>query len=424
MTVEHPLRRVFICLPALCTIAGLCAAADHWPRFRGPNGSAAAADPKAAETIPVTWTDADYNWKIKLPGGGYSSPVIWGERIFVTCANEQTALRTVCCISAKDGSVLWQREYEGQKHRVHRDNHLASSSPAADAERVYAYWAEPNAVTVLALTHDGKDVWRRDLGPYASIFGGGTSPIVYRDMVIINNDQKGDSALIALDAKTGKDRWRTPRKTAKVPYAAPLVYTGPGEKPQLIFVSTLLGLSGVDPDTGKVLWGLGGPLDAEIRAVGSAVVAGDLVLATWGQRGRGRVGLAVRPGSADGKRPPKIVYKLTAPMHYSTTPVVAGKRIFACTDHGEMQCLDASTGKKLWAHSAAGGFYGSPVLVGGRVYFTTKKGVVVIVAAADEFKLLGKVPLGEKTYATPAIVGGVMYIRTFNQLMSLGGKSK
>ena len=422
-TATRQLRSVIVCLLTICIAAGLCAAGDNWPRFRGPNGSGA-ADAKSASTIPVKWSDSDYNWNIKLPGTGHSSPVIWGDRIFLTCADEDTAKRIVCCVSAGDGKLLWKRQYKGQKHRIHRDNSFASSSPAADAERVYAYWADPDKVTLLALTHDGKDVWKRDLGKYESTYGCASSPILHDGMVIVNNENKIDSALIALDAKTGKDRWKTPRVTRKSPYTTPLVYTADGDKPQLIFANTASGLSGIDPVGGKVLWSLGRPLDQGVRQVCSLAIAGDLVLCTWGRGERDQCGLAIRPGTTDGKRKPKLVFRLEAPMYYSCTPVVSGKLIFACTDSGEMQCIDAATGRKLWTQKQQGGFYSSPVLVGNRVYYTTKKGVMVIVAAADKFKLLGRVPLGEKSYATPAVAGGVMYIRTFGHLMSLGGKGK
>jgi len=423
MTATHRFRRTVVSLSAVFIVAGLCIAADNWPRFRGPNGSGI-ADAKAASTIPVKWSDSDYNWKIKLPGTGHSSPVIWGGKIFLTCTDASTAKRIVCCVSAKDGKILWQREYKSRKHRIHRDNSFASSSPAADAERLYAYWTDPDKVTLLALTHDGKDVWRRNLGKYDSNYGCGSSPILHDGMVIISNENRIDSALIALDAKTGKDRWKTPRVTRKAPYATPIIYQADGDKPQLIFANTASALSGIDPAGGKVLWKLGGPLDEGVRPVCSPVVVGDLVICTWGRGGRGTSGCAVRPGTTDGKRKPKLAYRLDRPMYYSCTPVVSGKLIFACTDRGEMQCLDAATGKKLWTRRQEGGFYSSPVLVGGRVYYTTKRGVMVIVAAADKFKLLGTVPLGEKSYATPAVVGGVMYIRTLSHLMSLGGKGK
>jgi len=327
-------------------------------------------------------------------------------------------------VSTKDGKLLWKKGSTFKKHRLHRDGSFASSSPAVDADRVYVNWMEPDSIAVIAFTHDGKEVWKKNLGPYRSFFGGGMSPIVYDGMVILNNDQRLESFLIALDAKTGTTRWKTPRKTEIVPYSTPVVYTSPNDKDQLIFTSTLHGLSGVDPKTGKVLWNAGGPIKSGLRPVASVVIAGDIIIATLGRGGGGKQGFGVTPGSTDGKIKPKVVYKLVHPIHYTPTPVVAGKFVFTCGDRGEMQCLDSATGKAIWVHREKEGFYSSPVLIGERIYWTTKKGTMIVTAAGKEYKELGRVSLGEKSFATPAIVGGVMYIRTFSQLLALGEKAQ
>jgi outer membrane protein assembly factor BamB len=398
----------------------MCPAQENWPQFRGPNGCASYRS-KGAETVPVEWGDNDYNWKVKLPGTGHSSPVIWGDKLFITCS-DKSAKRTICCLSTKDGKTLWQKDYKGKKHKMNRDNSFASSSPAADADRVYICWGDPDEVAVVALTHEGKEVWRRNLGPFSSSHGYGTSPFLHDGMVILNNIQLQASSLVALDAATGKDKWKTRQQQQKVSYVTPPIYKAEGDKAQLIFCSTARGVMGVDPATGRVLWSAGGPIDETIRPVCAPVLAGNLIVATWGKGGRGISGFAVRAGTTDGKTKPEIAYKFSDPMHYTCTPVVMDRLMFACTDRGEMQCFEVATGKKLWAVKEKGGFYSSPVLVGGRVYFITKTGNMVVVAATEKFKRLASMNLGEKSFATPALANGVMYIRTFSRVMSIGGK--
>lgn len=419
MTVRHTHPVVVFTILLAAASAGLAAdtAPKRWPRFRGPGGTAAAAAP----SVPVTWTDKDYHWKITLPGTGHSSPAVWGDRVFLTCGKEETGTRIVCCVSAGDGKLLWQREYPSKTYRFHKDNSYASASPAVDAERVYARWTVPEKITLRALTHDGAEVWDRDLGPFAGPHGSGASPVVWGDTVILGNDQLGESFLIAVDAATGKTRWKTPRPSGRVSYCTPCVYRGKGEKPQLIFTSTAAGMTGVDPETGTINWKIRWDYPSSERFVASPVVAGGLVFAVTGKGGRGLHGAAVRPGSPDGTRPPKLAYALGKPMFYTATPVAAGGLLFCCTDRTEMFCLDAATGERLWRRPEREGFYSSPLLIGDRIYWITKKGTVIVTAASKELKVLGQTPLGEMTYNTPAVADGVMYLRTNTALMSLGG---
>jgi len=394
-------------------------AGGEWTRFRGPDG--AGISPPA--NLPVKWTDKDYNWKVELPGTGYSSPVLWGDRIFLTCANEKTAKRTVCGLRAGDGKLLWRRDYESKPYRHHRNNSFASSSAAVDADRVYLSWTTPNEVTLLALDHDGKDVWRRNLGAFKAMHGSGTSPIVMGDVVVLANDQAGGSFLIGVDCKTGKTRWKLDRRTGRASYITPCVYRPDGGPAELIFASSAHGITSIDPGTGKVNWEVAGVFPSSQRCVGSPVVASGLIVATCGTGGSGKAGVAVRPGSAGGKTPAKVAWRLSRPIPYTVTALAKGDLLFLLTDHGDVICLRGATGKRLWQERVAdGGFFGSPICVGNRLYVISKEGRVVVLAAADKYRLLGKTSLGERSYSTPAVAGGVMYLRTWTHLMSLGAK--
>src|SRR5262249_47309880 len=149
--------------------------------------------------VPVKWTENDYNWKIKLPGVGHSSPVLWGDRLFITSGEEETGKRIVLCLRADTGEQLWAREFPAEKHGKHSDNSFASATPAVDERHVYVCWGTPKEFVFVALDHDGKKIWRRDLGPFRSGHGFGASPIVHGDLVVMPNDQDGKGTLLALD---------------------------------------------------------------------------------------------------------------------------------------------------------------------------------------------------------------------------------
>ncbi|MFP4055687.1 MAG: PQQ-binding-like beta-propeller repeat protein [Candidatus Brocadiia bacterium] len=402
---------VAILLLCLGPLARTAQSGSIWPRFRGPNGEGIAEAPG----LPTRWTEADYDWRVELPAIGHSSPVVWGDRIFVTAGDSKNATRYVLCIRGADGSVLWTRRYDSKPHRLNRDNSYATSTPALDAQRAYVYWATPREVTLLALRHDGREAWRRDLGPFDSQHGSGVSPIVHDGLVIVPNDQKGESSLIALDCQSGATRWKVPRKGGKAAYATPCVYRPQGGPPELIFFSTEQGITSVDPRSGEVNWQFASAFP--LRVVASPVVASGLIVGTCGVGGSGRRFVAVRPGPK-----PELVYEFRRRVPYVPTPVTRGDLLFLCTDSGTATCLRAPTGEVVWQESLGEKFYGSFVRVGDRLYIMSRKGSVYVLAASEKFELLAKNPLGEGSFATPVVVDGKMFLRTFSHLMSIGSK--
>jgi outer membrane protein assembly factor BamB len=406
------------------------AAEGEWTRFRGPNGSGISN----AAKVPAKWTERDYNWKVKLPGIGYSSPVVWGERIFVTCGEPETAKRLILCLRSADGRVQWQRQYSSRTYAQHRDNCYATATPAVDAEGLLVTWTTPQQVVLLALDLDGGEVWRRDFGPFVANSGSGISPILYDDLVVLANDQDdpsldpgdqknppqpaGISFLIAVDRKTGQTRWQIERPTSFAAYGTPCVYQAEDGRRELIFTNAARGMTGIDPQTGHVNWELNQKLFD--RTISSPVVAAGLVFAGSGVSFRGTRCVAVRPGSRE--QGPKVAYEVTQAVPMVPTPLVKDGRLFLWTDDGIVTCLQAASGEVIWRERVGGSFYGSPVWVSGRLYCIAKNGDVVVLAAADKFQLLSRVPLGELSYATPAVAGGVIYLRTQSHLFSLGGK--
>ncbi|HEY3320350.1 MAG TPA: PQQ-binding-like beta-propeller repeat protein [Planctomycetota bacterium] len=422
--MRRSLSLAALCVAVLLLCSG--ARAENWPRFRGPNGQGLSD----ATTLPVKWTAQDYNWKVKLPGEGHSSPVVWEDRIYVTCAGA-SATRIVSCLNVADGRILWQRDFPSHKYGQNAQNGFATASPAADGEGVVVAWTTPEEVTLLVLDREGKDAWRRNLGPFVSMHGSGTSPIILNDLVILSNEQ-GDvntikkpaeapkSVILAFDRRTGKTRWELPRRVTIAVYATPCIWQAPNGQTQLIFISMSHGFSGVDPATGKVLWET---KDILKECVGSPVLAGDLAIAGDSYFEQGGHYVAVKmPSQAD--QQPTIAWEIPKPVPRVTTPVIYKDRLYLFSETGAITCHDVSNGKEIWRERVPVGFYSSPVCVNGRIYCIARNGDVMVFPTGDKYELLARIPLGEPTFATPAISNGVMYLRTRSQLFSLGGKKQ
>ncbi len=403
----------------------------NWPRFRGPGGSGISD----AATIPVTWTDKDYNWKVTLPGTGNSSPVIWGKRIYITCG-DANATRMVICLDAATGAKLWQRDYPSKKFGQHGDNSYASATPAADADGVVVTWTTPEEVTVVAISADGNETWRRDMGGFVGMHGSGSSPVIYNDVVVLANDQEdpnalppavyaktgiktaGKSTIWGFDRATGKTRYEIPRRSTQAAYSTPCLYQGAGGKAEMIFSTTAQGVTSIDPATGTINWELSAFNE---RCVGSPVSAPGLVFAGHGRGSAGVSIVAIKP-PVDKSGKPELAYEIKKPVPLVISPLVKDGRLFLWGDDGSVACLNSATGEKLWRERVGGSFYGSPVCVNNRLYCIARSGDVVVISAGDKYELLARVPLGEPAFTTPAMANGVMYLRTRTQLFSLGGR--
>jgi outer membrane protein assembly factor BamB len=408
------LFRLVSCLLLLFTGDLGLVQAQEWSRFRGPNGTGFVP----AAGLPTTWTEKDYNWKVSLPAVGHSSPVLWGEKLFVTSAEPATGKRLLLCLNTRDGKTLWSKESDAKTYKMHKRNSVATSTPVADAERVYALWTTPEQVTAVAFSHDGVRAWEANLGKFKSQHGGGVSPIRFEDLLIVPNEQDGGGSLIALEASTGKVRWQVPRQSQNATYSTPCLYQPAGRPPELILTNWQLGVTGIDPRTGKTNWSASVfDTKTQERAIASPVIAGDLVLATCGFVTGKKEFVALRPGPDKAQE----VWRLERAVSYLPTPLVQGDRTYLCTEVGIASCLESATGKVLWQERLPGNFSASPVCTGPHLYCVANNGDVFVLQTGDTFRLAGKAALGEPTQSTPAIAGDRIYFRTEKSLISLGG---
>jgi outer membrane protein assembly factor BamB len=412
------------CVAVSCLLvsARAGAGADNWTRFRGPNGTGLSEE----KGIPVTFTESDYLWKTAIPGLGHSAPVIWADRVFVTSALDEGTVRSVVCLSADSGEIRWQTRLHSASFKKHPKNSYASATPACDGERLYVAFNTEDKYTLAALDLAGKIVWERDLGTFTSQHGSGTSPIVFEDLVILANDQDGDSFLVACDRKTGAIRWKTPRRGApeSTSYSTPFLLERPGHDPELIFLSKNDGLAGVDARTGRVNWQTE---PFPMRCVGSPVYAQGLIIGACGGGGQGKF-LAAVPSDKKGQLGEKdLAWTRTRQLPYVPTPIVYGEHLFLWTDQGVVSCVEPKTGNNLWTERVTPDgpptvFSGSPICIDGKLYCVNERGIVFVVEAGTEFKLLGQSSIGESSYSTPAVANGRLYIRGFEHLICIGKK--
>ena len=387
--------------------------ADNWPRFRGPNGTGQSD----SSGIPTKWEKGNFLWKRPLANIGHSSPVIWDASLFITAGDAKTGAQIVSAFDVHTGKPLWEKRFDAGTYHMNHQNSFASSTPAVDADHIYLLWLDDDGVVLTAITHDGNEVWRHNVGPFEENHGFGKSPVVVDDLVYVANDSDAESAIVAVDRKTGKPRWQQPRKSGNTAFATPCLLDAAASDKLLLTVSTASGLSAFHASTGKLAWE--GAKDALTqRCVSSPIVAGGMVFVSCGQGGNGKVMVAVRPGNAE--KQPEEAYRLAQSIPNVPTPVVAGDLLFLWQDRGVVSCYDVATGHQNWRERIGGDFHSSPLRIGNRIFCISMTGDVIVLAADRKFQELARNPLNEPCHATPAIASDRLYVRTESSLMCVG----
>ena len=370
-------------------------------------------------------TEADCAWSVKLDGIGHSSPVLWGEKLFLTIAAADGTQRRVECYDGASGAKLWTWEVPVETLHLHKFNTFASASPVVDAERVYVAWASGQRTEAVALDHDGKVLWQREWPEFTSDHGFAASPILVEGTLVLHTDsvEKKRSLVLGLDPATGESRWEVERATEReeekhlTAYSTPAAVTVEG-RTMVVVLQTNDGWKGLDPKTGEVLWGFDGEYTQ--RSVGSIASGGGLVFASFGSGSQGSQGTALRP-KAQGD--PEVAYSLGKAdgLGYVPTPLFYEGRLYLMVDSGILTCLDAATGNRIYRERVGGNFFASPIVADGKILAMSREGELVALKPGDTFEILGRSKFGDGASATPAVANNRLYLRTDTDLICVPG---
>jgi outer membrane protein assembly factor BamB len=388
-------------------------AQKYWPRWRGPSGQGYVNGSGYLDT----WSDTEnVLWKVPVPGMSNSSPIVWGDQIIMATAHDSGAKKSLVAFRRSDGSKVWETfAPDASAEFQHPKNGHASGTPATDGQRVYAYLGSHG---LLAVDMKGKQVWHRPLGNMSASHGTAGSPLLYKDRVILYQDQKGTGFVAAFDAASGKEVWRTARG-AQVGWGTPIAIRV-GERDELI-VSSMREVTAYDPNTGTKLWSAAGNL---FEVIPTPVVGEGLVFASSGRAGPT---LAIRPGGSGDVTATHVAWKAAKGSPFVPSTLLHKGLLYMVNDMAAIAtAYDAKTGDVLWqgrlGEAARESFSASPVVVDDKVFFTNDMGETFVLAAGREFKLLRVNTLNARTLASPALVDGKWYWRTEKELLAIGRK--
>jgi outer membrane protein assembly factor BamB len=416
--------------PLALTLVLLCAvvaalSAENWPQWRGPslNGLSGEKD------LPVRWSKTEnIAWKLPLPAWSGSTPVIWGDRIFLNVAEGSDL--SLWCVDRTRGVPLWKQRLGGGNVRMQKQN-MSSPSPVTDGRGV---WAITGTGILKAFDFAGQELWMRDIqreyGRFGLQWGYGSSPLLHEDalyvQVLHGMRTRDPSYLLRIDKATGKTIWRVERLT-QARFESPDAYTTPallryGNSAEIVVTGADV-VTGHDPATGKELWranGLNPSNDGSNRVVASPVVYGDLIVAP----SRERPILALRGGGRGDVTKSHLIWSSNNGTDVPT-PVTDGTYVYVVNDRGIMSCIDLKTGKDVYGRQRvrSGTYSGSPVLADGKIYVTNEDGVTVVVKAGPVFQVLAENDLDDYTLSSPAISDGQIFIRTSKFLYAIGNRT-
>ena len=409
----------------LVTLWCLPASAADWPRFRGNNGTGMTAD-----TVPLKWNDETILWSKELPFVGNGSPIVVNGKVYLQAAAKDGSARHLVCLNAKTGKQEWVTTLPGEAAHTHTKNSLSSSTPASDGERIYCLFWDGDSIFLYGFDLAGKELWKQRLGGYKSQHGPASSPMVARGKVIVNYDQDGAAQVVAFDGKTGDKTWSASRKAFRACYSTPFLRgRDNGSKEDLVVASTA-GLTGYDIESGAIAWNWDWNFyEKPLRTVGSAVEAGNLIVAISGDGDGSRHAVVVDPEGAN--RTPELKWEKTRKEEtpYVPGPIALKDHLYWVTDTGNAKCLELRTGKEIWSERAF------PTSVSSSLILTqSTSNDPLILAIADSgrsiffkaspegFEKVADNDLKAPTYATPAVADGRLYLRAGSKLVCVGKK--
>ena len=388
---------------------------SFWPGWRGPTRQGIV---HGSGYVDRWGPDENVLWKTEIPGSGNSSPIVWGDRVYITTAYDGGKTRALLAFDRQTGTKTWERRFaDSSPEKVYPKNGFASGTPATDGERIYLYFG---GIGVIAVDLNGEVAWRTELEEPTAYHGTAGSPLLHDGKVIIYQDQNGDSFIEAFDTESGERVWRTPRNT-RVGWGTPIaVRVGSGDSAtDQIVVSSQQFVTAYDAKTGAEVWTAGGNL---FEVIPTPVVAHDLIFASSGRAGPT---LAIRAGGTGNVTDTHIAWTSPKGSPFVPSGVVVGDNLYLVNDMVSIaSAFRAKTGESLWqgrlGKAARESFSASPVAVDGKIFFTNDDGDVFVLEAGDEFKLLHTNSFDERTLASPALVDGVWYWRTAQHLWAIG----
>ena len=427
------------------------AASSEWPQWRGPSSAGVSLE----SALPATWSATEnIAWKARLEGMGTSSPIVSGDIVFVTSQvgrssvaegdshpqlardDGELAKREApiggrrADADTRDGEVwlvveafgradgkrrwMWRERATGPVPAVHEKHNLATPTPVTDGQRVFAWFGNGQ---IVALDTNGRVLWSRHLGtehaPFKTQWGHGSSPTLYQDLLLLLCDHLGHAYLLALDAGTGKDRWKADRGQGRVSHSTPLVAAGPrGDE---LIVNSSDRLDAYDPRSGALLWYEGTSRQTPIP---SAVYHDGRIYLSRGYRNSDY--MAIRPGGRGDISTTHVEWRRPSGASYVPSVLYYDGLLYMTNDVGVVTCADARTGEPVWRHRLGGVFFASPVAGDGKVYLTSETGEIFVLRAGREPNVLARNDLGERLIASPAISKGRIFLRSDGTLFAVG----
>jgi outer membrane protein assembly factor BamB len=399
-------RRAAVLL-VLASVAAAHLRADDWPQFRGPGGQGHAA----GTGLPLAWSESrNIKWKTPVAGRGWSSPVVSGGRVWLTTSvQEKGASLRAIAIDAQTGREAVNVEvfHLRSADLTNAKNSHASPTPIVEGDRVYVHFG---AEGTAALTTAGEILWKTR-HPYESQHGNGGSPILYGDLLIFSGDGSDTAFVVALDTRSGKARWKTPRRQpADQAYSTPLVIRV-GDRDQVVSVGAYRAAA-YDPATGHEIWRVS--YGDGFSNVPRPVYGHGLVYIATGFQQPAL--LAVRPDGTGDVTTTHVAWTLTRGAPLTPSPLLVGDELFIVNDGGIATCLDAKTGATHWVQRIGGAYSASPVFADGRIYFLSEEGGATVIAPGKVFRRLATSALDGETLASMAVSGGSIFIRTDSHL--------
>jgi outer membrane protein assembly factor BamB len=399
-------------LTTLAACSSLVAHAADWPQFRGPDGQGHAD----VTRLPTEWSSTkNVAWKKEIPGAGWSSPILFRERLYLTTAvpgaNGNLSLRALC-LDARDGKMLWSTEVlSATPASAHKKNSHASPTPLTDGERLYVHFG-PYGTGALDL--NGRIIWRNTGLKFPPVHGNGGSPALAGNALVFSCDGASNPFFVALNKATGETLWRTPRNTGAsrtFSFSTPLVITNHG-RVQIISPTSAAVIS-YEPHTGKEIWRARYPEGYSV--IPRPVFAhGLLFISSAYDR---PVFYAIRPDGQGDVTATHIAWSINKSAPNTPSPLVVGSEVYFISDSGIMTCADAKSGQVHWQERVGGNYSASPVFADGKIFTQSEEGIGTVMKAGRKFEVLARNDVQERTLASYAIGDGAIYLRTAQHLL-------